>query len=343
MKLKIVCITVLSLAPAGALAGTMAGNPAEPASPVEIPAGFKLEWPVDCTVGKTCFIQHYFDRDFGPAAEDYMCGTMTYQRHNGVDIRLLSMKDKAAGVNVLAAAPGTVLRVRDGMEDVSVATTGREAVRGRECGNGLVVQNEGKLQTQYCHMARGSIVVHPGDRVKVGQKLGQVGLSGDTEFPHLHFTVMEEGTSLDPFAVGEKEGECGGGTSLWDPALKDALAYHAGTVLNAGFATQKLSMADVESGGVVPPKGTDAPAIVAYVRSIGLRQGDQQRLVVRKPDGSVLIQQEIVPLDENKDQYLMLVGRKRPPEGWAAGTYAAEYTVTRDGKTVVEKSFSFQF
>ncbi len=74
-----------------------------------------LRLPVACEIGKTCFIQHYVDRDPSPAAQDYQCGTLTYEGHDGTDIRIPTMAAQKAGVNVLAAADGKVLRVRDGV------------------------------------------------------------------------------------------------------------------------------------------------------------------------------------------------------------------------------------
>ena len=63
-----------------------------------------------------------------------------------------------------------------------------------------------------------------------------LGLSGRTEFPHLHFTVRHRGRLVDPFAFGAVAGSCGGGASLWKPATAKALEYRARAVLNEGFA-----------------------------------------------------------------------------------------------------------
>src|SRR5687767_9768954 len=73
-----------------------------------------LGFPLACELGRTCEIQHYVDRDPSPATKDYRCGLKTYDKHNGIDIRLLDMAAQRAGVAVLAAAPGRVARLRDG-------------------------------------------------------------------------------------------------------------------------------------------------------------------------------------------------------------------------------------
>ena len=81
-------------------------------------------WPVACEIGRTCVIQQYVDHDPGPGARDYTCGTLVYDGHTGTDIRVPDLAAQRAGVDVLAAADGAVLRTRDGMADVSVATIG---------------------------------------------------------------------------------------------------------------------------------------------------------------------------------------------------------------------------
>ena len=39
-----------------------------------------------------------------------------------------------------------------------------------------------------------------GDNVQVGDVLGKIGLSGRTQFPHVHVSVRHNGTCIDPFA-----------------------------------------------------------------------------------------------------------------------------------------------
>src|SRR5689334_24736349 len=103
--------------------------------------GPRLALPIACEVGRTCEVQHYVDRDPGPGVLDYRCGHRTYDKHNGVDIRLLDMAAQRRGVNVLAAAAGRVARLRDGKPDVSVRAAGAPSVSGQECGNGVVIDH----------------------------------------------------------------------------------------------------------------------------------------------------------------------------------------------------------
>src|SRR5258705_10747421 len=99
-------------------------------------------------------------------------------------------------------------------------------------------------------------------------------------------------------------------------------------------------MDEIESGeaGRTPP-GASAEALVAFVRAIGLKTDDVQRLSIRGPDDKVFADVTDKPLDRSKAQYMLFVGKKRPPSGWPAGAYRATYTVTRDGQVVLEHSF----
>ena len=71
-------------------------------------------------------------------------------------------------------------------------------VTGKECGNGVAIEDEGGRETQYCHMRKGPVLVKAGDKVGTGTKLGLVGQSGMADFPHVHHSVRHNGTKIDP-------------------------------------------------------------------------------------------------------------------------------------------------
>ena len=154
---------------------------------------FRIGVPVDCAFGSVCSVQNYVDLDPGPGRLDPGCGRLSYDGHDGTDIRVADLVAMRDGVSVVAAAGGVVKATRDGMPDVSVRDIGPEAVAGREAGNGVVIDHGRGWETQYSHLRSGSVSVKPGDRVEAGTPLGMIGLSGQTEFPHLHFTVRKDG------------------------------------------------------------------------------------------------------------------------------------------------------
>jgi len=300
----------------------------------------ELGLPLDCEIGRTCLVQNYVDHDRSGGASDYKCGALTYDGHNGTDFRVPTLAMQRRGVDVLAAADGQVLRTRDGVADRSVSAPDAPSVAGQECGNGAIIAHADGWETQYCHLARGSLRVEPGDRVKAGQPIGRVGLSGKTEFPHVHLTVRLRGEVVDPFAVGASVGSCGGGTALWRSSLGDALSYRAPAILNTGFAGGPVTMEQVEAGDNAELRpDQDATALVAFVRAIGLKGGDVQRLSITGPDGGTLVSQTEKPLERNKAQVLLFAGRKRPSEGFSPGLYRADYAVTREGKVVLQRTF----
>ncbi|CAN7168135.1 M23 family metallopeptidase [Phenylobacterium sp. LjRoot225] len=299
--------------------------------------GPKLGFPLACEIGRTCEVQHYVDRDPGPGVSDYRCGHRTYDKHNGIDIRLLDMAAQRRGVDVLAAAPGRVARLRDGVADVSIRAAGAPSASGQECGNGVVIDHGDGWETQYCHLAKGSVRVKVGDVVKAGTPIARVGLSGQTEFPHLHLTLRHASQIVDPFApVAQGRAACAAQASMWTPEAARALTYKAGVILNSGFAAGPVTNETIEAGGIAALTSA-APALVAYMRVSEPQQGDELELTLRGPDGATLASNRMAPLDRDKAQYFAMLGRKRPPTGWKPGRYSAELKVWRAGKVALQK------
>jgi len=301
---------------------------------------FEIALPIDCTVGTDCAVQHYVDRDPGGDGVDYMCGHQTYDGHDGVDIRVPTLRAMENGVAVLAAAPGTVSATRDGMADQSIADTGIDAVKDRECGNGVLIDHADGWQTQYCHLKKGSIRVREGDTVATGTPLGEVGLSGMTEFPHVHFTVRKGDTEIDPSAIeAASSAACGfagdADTSIWAADAKAALAYRPAFVLNAGFADAAVDMVQVESGELEDVRlSPQSPALVFYGRAIGIEAGDIQRIVVHAPDGTVFAENDVEPVDRPKAQYFAFTGKKLSDDAWPSGTWRGRYSVIRNSEEI---------
>jgi len=302
-----------------------------------------LALPIRCQPGVSCFFQNYVDHDASDKARDYRCGGRSYDGHDGTDIRIRNLEIQRQGVEVVAAAPGRVVGGRNDMEDISVKTAGKAAIAGKECGNGVMLEHEGGWRTQYCHMAKGSVRVKPGDQLTTGQPIGLVGLSGDTEFFHLHFTVRHAGKIVDPFAYGAPENSCGGGRSIWAASLAEQTQYRPREIIDHGFAGIAATMELIESGEIGKhPVTPGSDALVAYVRAIGLQAGDQQMLSVQGPDGASISAANLPALDRDKAQFLVIAGKKRSEAAWPAGRYSATYRVTRDGAEVLRKTFDIE-
>lgn len=332
--------SLLRLSPAVALPLMLGAGPR--ISPAGDARPFSLEYPLRCTMGTDCFIQQYADHDPSPGFRDYRCGNRGYDGHDGTDFRVATIAAQRRGVDVLAAADGVVLAARTEEEDVIKTEQSRESVRGKECGNGLLIAHNDGWQTQYCHMARGSVVLREGQSVVAGAVLGKVGLSGDTQFPHLHVSVRHYGKKVDPFRPDPTDTSCPApARSLWSPSAAALLAYRLTEIINSGFATRSLTMTDIDEEKVVIPS-LDSPAFVAYQRAIGLRAGDVMHLLVEGPDGKAYIANEQT-VDRPKAQYFMFAGRKRPDEGWSKGTYSARFWVEHQGAVIAERTATLTF
>jgi len=95
--------------------------------------------------------------------------------HGGLD--LISQQ----GEPVLASADGTV-------KDVVHSSKG--------LGNVVLIDHGNGYQTRYAHLENTRVV--KGKKVTRGQQIGQVGMSGNSFAPHLHYEVLKDTLRLDP-------------------------------------------------------------------------------------------------------------------------------------------------
>ncbi len=300
--------------------------------------GPRFDLPVDCEIGPECMVQNYVDQDPSAGSQDFTCGRLTYDGHKGTDIRIPNLAAMEQGVAVVAAAPGTVLRLRDGMRDVNVNEIGQAAVANREAGNSVIVDHGDGWQTQYGHMREGSIAVDEGDKVEAGRKLGLIGLSGNTEFPHVHFEVRLDGKTVDPFmGVQDSFGCRETPRPLWNDETAEALAYRSSGLLQAGFAPRKPESGEIEAGKLTAKTlRADSQALLFWVQIYGLQAGDRESMRIVGPRGGTVVE-NTEPAEKPKAQSYRFVGKKKPSGGWPPGTYRGEYKLIRavDGTDTV--------
>jgi murein DD-endopeptidase MepM/ murein hydrolase activator NlpD len=84
----------------------------------------------------------------------------------------------------LSASSGTpIVAPRGGV----IKTVAYQASGG---GHYAVLHGQGERRDYvFMHMRTGSVVVHEGQRVRTGQRIGEVGSTGESSGPHLHFEV----------------------------------------------------------------------------------------------------------------------------------------------------------
>ena len=294
------------------------------------PSPLPLSLPIDCDPGVDCWVFNYVDVDPGKGRADFACGQMSYDTHKGTDIALAHTGKLDTLVPARAAAAGKVLGVRDGMKDVSVRQTGRGAVKDKECGNGVRVDHGGGWHTQYCHMKRGTVSVKRGDLVRTGDRIGAVGLSGLTEFPHLHMTVEKNGKVVDPF-VGLSGGEkCEiGSAPLWRRDVLEKLRYLSAIPYNLGFADRLPTATEIRAGKFQSPSlSATSTSLIFWAEIAGLRPGDFVSVRFFDPDGAVLASKEET-MQKHQIRIWRAIG-KRSKNGWTPGAYRGEVTILRE-------------
>ncbi len=294
-----------------------------------------LGFPVECVVGQSCLIQKLVDHDPSPGRRDYHCGLLTTNGHDGIDIRLRTMADMRTGFTVVAAAPGTVLRIRDGEADVSVAE--RTAPNGKDAGNAVVIDHGNDWQTQYSHLRQGSIGVRPGQPLATGDRIGLIGLSGNTEFPHLHFTVRYRGEAVDPFVGAGALPRCSAdsrASGLWTPSAVPMLGYQPAAVITGGLSAAVPAKAVTERDPPPAPVSAQEPLIL-WVDAIGAREGDRQTFTIIGPKGQIVHEQQSVIADGGLS-WFAYSGKRAPATGWPSGRYVGRYALRR-GDAVVAR------
>lgn len=103
---------------------------------------------------------------------------------------------QAYGADLLAVADAVVAAVRDGIPDNEIGhyPEGQAASTVEGTAGNYVLLDLGRSRFAfYAHLRPGSLRVSVGQRVRRGQVLGSLGLSGNTAYPHLHFQINAEG------------------------------------------------------------------------------------------------------------------------------------------------------
>ena len=165
-------------------------------------AGELAFYPQAGILWRDLYPNNFVDLDPGPGLRDYACGTQTYDGHTGTDSDLRSFREMDIGVPVFAALDGRVISVQDGEFDRNHgATTAR-------FDNHVVLEHGTGRFTIYGHLRKG-IELRRSDRVVAGQQIGWTASSGNSTWPHLHFTSQVAGAVDEPFAGPCNEGPSG--------------------------------------------------------------------------------------------------------------------------------------
>ncbi len=301
----------------------------------------ELSMPIDCTLGQDCFIQNYVDMDPGPGAKDFMCGPLAYDNHQGTDFRLRNRNALSRPYAALAAAPGTVVQVINNQPDHGF----REgAFTSLDCGNAVMIDHGGGWMSQYCHLAEGSVTVQRGQQVQRSQPIGNIGSSGGTSFPHLHYAIRNNNATISPFTgvspTGCDAAEAG---PLWQNPGN--IFYADSAILGFGVSSIEPTLERMENGTLnAPPSDPHAPVHV-WAHIMGVQSGDTIRFTARAPNGNI-IASERFPIPETGRIFSAGIGFAPQDSGvpfWPSGTYQAQLAFYRGGQEIGTRSSSFTF
>jgi murein DD-endopeptidase len=297
-----------------------------------------LSIPIDCQLGDDCFVLLYPDTDPGSGIRDSGCGQQTYDTHKGTDFAVPSLADLDRGVNVLASADGTVLRLRDGVPDRRLRTAAEIdaiAEQGIECGNGIVIDHGNGWQGQYCHLEQGSVAVREGDRVQRGDVIGRVGVSGKTTFPHVHLTLRYNDEVIDPYSGKPAAAGCNvDRQSLWS----EAQDYTPSGIVRIGFADRPPTIDGLWDGEFTAPQiNTQADVLLFWAHYYGAQAGDIERYRLVDAAGRVVTEYE-QEVKANQVNGLSYVGKRNTPQNpIVPGIWRGEYSLVRDGQTIARE------
>ncbi|MCI5048961.1 MAG: M23 family metallopeptidase [Rickettsiales bacterium] len=306
---------------------------------------FSLQLPVECEINAECFIQNYVDLDTAEGAwRDANCGHLSYDAHKGTDFRLKNVQQMREGVFVLAVADGKVEATRDEMADVNMNDTVPAQIEGKECGNGMRISHSNGYVSQYCHMKRGSLLVKAGEKVKAGDRLGEIGLSGATEFPHLHLQITDkDGQIIDPFTGPMQNSVCMHGQNLWHKDAQEQMPYTGTRLLQAGFANVAPTVKMVrDNPDAFAQVEAESDVMAFWAEIIGPRKGDVLYLMIFGPDGKHLVQHDTV-MEKNRALHFQFIGKKRQEEVWPSGHYQAVVTLKHGVDATAPTAFSHTF
>jgi hypothetical protein len=177
-----------------------------------------------------------------------------------------------------------------------------------------------------CWLVR--LVDHDPGPAFADHRCGNLGSNGHngTEF------AIADPVRMAGVSAGQGCGEPG--APLWAADLHVSPAYDEVPLAVVGL-TDYLPERDAIVAGTARAAtlSTAAPALVGYVLAYGLRPGDRLEIAIIGPDGGK-VSEAGFDLDEAAPRATRAAGRRRPAEGWAAGTYRVEATVRRGARTI---------
>jgi len=196
------CITAAQQREVNEKLREFAASQREIASPIPLPQQYRFQ-PIAGTLWQDRHILNFYDVDFSTGIRDWDCSQFTYNNHNATDIVIRGFGEQDAGVPLFAVLDGVVALAHDGENDRNTTLEGQPA-------NYVIIHHGNTHYTWYWHLRKGSVAVVVGQPVTAGTQIGQVGSSGHSEAPHVHFQSEFQGGSYETYS-----GPCYPGPRHW--------------------------------------------------------------------------------------------------------------------------------
>ena len=148
------------------------------------------------------------------------------------------------GSHILAVGDGTVVSVLDGMAANAPGTlpahdptlAAKLTVENVD-GNHIVIDLGDGVYAMYAHLIAGSLKVKPGDTVKEGQVIAELGNTGNANASHLHFQLMDGPSLLEADSLPYELQAFDYAGQVAPELISDADDYLSGTFLQAKLTT----------------------------------------------------------------------------------------------------------
>lgn len=243
---------------------------------VSTPTLTGVRWPFPESYDDALHLVNYLDLDDSAAVQDFECGTIGYDGHRGIDVSIADFLEQEKGYWILAVEDGVVRQTFDGNFD-------RRTVAAVDTPNYVDILHADGTVSRYLHFKKNTVAVRPGDTVKRGQALGQVGSSGFSSAPHLHIEFFDPltGELYDPYS-----GSCQSEPSMWE-SQPDYLLDTPAELIKMGVTLEPVNRENLLAGPrrVVRIEDTGARIVNLWTTVSNFAPTDQFRIVMQPTSG----------------------------------------------------------
>ncbi len=253
------------------------------------------EFPASCNINENCWI--------------------TKSDLEGTDITLKSEADMEEGVDVLCAEHGRVVFVQKDDENKTTY------------GNMIIIEHNGGWKTLYGNLKPDSIEVKPGKFARKNSKIAEIGMSGNTDYPKLHFAVFKDGEFHKP---------------LWKPKYKEKISTKEIVILNKGISTEipeleKIKKGEYDSTQIL----NDVEKVHLWIYGMKFKKDDLIKFSLYNPQGDKILTSFRRADKDYEENYFSVVKAKEKNE-WQTGSYTAKTEIIRP-EAGIAKEYVFSF